>query len=65
VVGGGIATIVVVVSSMLLWPETLRLGPLHEIGPKREGSESSDGVLRDQRVQSDSDVFNVTEEKKT
>jgi hypothetical protein len=30
VVGGGIATIAVVVAVMLLWPEVLRLGPLHQ-----------------------------------
>jgi MFS family permease len=29
VVGGGIATLLVVVLVMLLWPEVLRLGPLH------------------------------------
>jgi MFS family permease len=30
VVGGGIATIAVVFAVMLLWPEVLRLGPLHQ-----------------------------------
>ena len=30
VVGGGIATIAVVVAVVLLWPEVLRLGPLNQ-----------------------------------
>jgi MFS family permease len=41
VVGGGIGTVVVVLAVMGLWPEVLRLGPLHrreEVGsPKSEG----------------------------
>ena len=31
VVGGGIATIVVVVVVRLLWPEIVRIGPLHQV----------------------------------
>jgi MFS family permease len=32
VVGGGVATILVVLAVMALWPEVLRLGPLHRAG---------------------------------
>jgi MFS family permease len=40
VVGGGVGTVLVVVAVMLIWPEVLRLGPLHQaaevVPPARE-----------------------------
>jgi MFS family permease len=44
VVGGGIATIGVVVAVMLLWPEVLRLGPLHKGGRREAAGETEVGV---------------------
>jgi MFS family permease len=38
VVGGGIGTLLVVVTVMAIWPEVLRLGPLHR--PKESSSET-------------------------
>jgi len=32
VVGGGVGTLLVVLAVMALWPEVLRLGPLHKAG---------------------------------
>jgi MFS family permease len=47
VVGGGIGTILVVIAVMLLWPEILRLGPLHrggQITTPGAGEELSSGL---------------------
>ncbi len=42
VVGGGIATIVVVIAVMFRWPEVLRLGPLHKGG--RHDRAAAEGI---------------------
>jgi len=39
VVGGGCATILVVIAVMLLWPEILRIGPLHQAKSVEEPAE--------------------------
>jgi MFS family permease len=41
VVGGGIGTIIVVATVMCLWPEVLRLGPLHQ-GGRRDSATGED-----------------------
>lgn len=41
VVGGGIGTILVVIAVMFLWPEVLRLGPLHQ-GGRRDSATGED-----------------------
>jgi MFS family permease len=42
VVGGGIATLVVVVVAALVWPELLRLGALHDVKPAEEPEPASE-----------------------
>jgi MFS family permease len=42
VVGGGIGTILVVLASIWQWPELLRLGPLHLIGPENEAKKETE-----------------------
>jgi MFS family permease len=44
VVGGGIATILVVAAVMLMWPEVLRLGPLHRGGRHERATDAPVGA---------------------
>jgi len=38
VVGGGIGTILVVITVAMIWPELRRIGPLHTLAPKEESN---------------------------
>jgi hypothetical protein len=41
VVGGGVGTVLVVLAVMGIWPQVLRLGPLHKVSEAAEAEEDT------------------------